>query len=272
MCCNHFLTRRCFTTLYNQICDEYKRLEHQIKFLETQIKTLPKGALICAKNGNYFKWYKRDGTKLSYLKKKNLKLAEELALKKYYSLQLQDLLHEKIAINMYLKHHQQNVNKASRLLSDTSGYLALLTNHFTDYSKELKEWVNAPYEKNNKYPEQLIHKSISGNIVRSKSEALIDMALYQNQIPYRYENPLILNDITIYPDFTLRHPKTGQLLYWEHFGMMDNPNYSKNACNKLQLYSSNGLIPSFHVITTFESEECPLTSVLIGKIIEYYFM
>ena len=258
--------------LYDQICTEIKRVESQIKFLEVQIKNLPKGTLICTRNGKYFKWYKRDGTESTYLKKENQGLAEKLALKKYYILQLQDLLHEKVAINMYLKHHRLNVNKASQLLTDTSGYHVLLASHFTSYSEELKEWVRAPYERNTKHPEQLIHKTISGNAVRSKSEALIDIALYQNQIPYRYESPLTLNEITLYPDFTLRHPKTGKLLYWEHFGLMDNLDYSKNAYNKLQLYSTNGLIPSIHVITTFETKECPLTSELIEKIINHYLM
>lgn len=214
----------------------------------------------------------REGPVLKYLKKENLDLAESLALKKYYTLQLEDLNHERIAMEMYMHHHLLNVNKSSKLLADTSGYRPLLASHFLPMTEELQNWVNSSYQRDLKYPEQLIHKSISGNILRSKSEVLIDMALYQNHIPYRYESALTLDGITIYPDFILRHPITGQLFYWEHFGMMDNLNYVKTVLGKLQLYITNGIIPSIHLITTYETKETPLTSIMVQQIIDQYFL
>ena len=132
--------------------------------------------------------------------------------------------------------------------------------------------MHSPYEKNTKYQEPLIHKSLSGNLLRSKSEAIIDMLLYTNRIPFRYECELLLNDISMYPDFTIRHPRTGQTYYWEHFGMMENPAYSKNACSKLQLYTSHGIIPSIHLITTYETKENPLNADFAEKIIRHYFL
>ena len=42
------------------------------------------------------------------------------------------------------------------------------------------------------HPEHLICKSISGNMVRSKSEMMIDMLLFQHRIPFRYECALVL--------------------------------------------------------------------------------
>lgn len=73
-----------------------------------------------------------------------------------------------------------------------------LLSRFTQYSK---------------YPENKIHVAPSGNMVRSKSEVLIDMQLYTNHIPFRYECELQLGDVTIYPDFTVRNPRTGKLYY-----------------------------------------------------------
>lgn len=52
------------------------------------------------------------------------------------------------------------------------------------------EWITEEYEKNTKYPEHLIHKSISGHLLRSKSEAMIDRALYLAKIPFHYEERL----------------------------------------------------------------------------------
>ena len=131
--------------------------------------------------------------------------------------------------------------------------------------------MDTPFEKNPKYPEQLIHKSTSGNYVRSKSEAMIDTFLHMNKLPFRYECCLELGDNMFYPDFTIRHPVTGQTYYWEHFGLMDIPSYAQNAYAKLQFYSSHGIIPSLNLIVTFETKESPLSTELVSQLIHHYF-
>lgn len=132
--------------------------------------------------------------------------------------------------------------------------------------------MNSPYESNPKFPEQLLHHTASGRLVRSKSEAIIDMVLSKYRIPFRYECALNLGEITIYPDFTILHPVTGELYYWEHFGLMDDAVYCKSACSKLQLYCAHGIIPNVHLITTYESKECPLNSDFVEKIVQMYFI
>lgn len=113
------------------------------------------------------------------------------------------------------------------------------------------------FEQNPQNKENLIHKASSGNWVRSKSEAIIDMVLYTNHIPFRYECKLQLGRVTLYPDFTIRHPRTGKLYYWEHFGMMDDETYLKKTCSKIQTYARNGIYPSINLIATFETKEQP---------------
>lgn len=132
--------------------------------------------------------------------------------------------------------------------------------------------MNSSYEHNPNFPENLIYKSSSGHLVRSKSESIIDMLLYTNKIPFRYESALHLGEITIFPDFTIRHPHTGARYYWEHFGLMDKPSYSQKAYSKMQLYTSHGIIPSVQLITTFESTQNPLSPDIVEKIITHYFM
>ena len=131
--------------------------------------------------------------------------------------------------------------------------------------------MNQPFDSNPLYPEQCIHKTRAGIFVRSKSESLITMLLHINKIPFRYECALTFEDVTIYPDFTIRHPQTGEYFYWEHFGLMDNPGYCKNALSKLQLYISNGILPSVHLITTYETLEHPLDAEIIENLIHFYF-
>ena len=251
---------------------ESRRLELEISSLQAQVKTFPSGKLICTHNKKYIKWFHSDGHIQTYIPKKKRAYAEQLAIKKYLSARLDDLIHEKRAIDFYLRHHNNVPCKANQLLSDSSGFQDLLIPYFKPLSDELLFWMNSPFETNPLYSEQLIHKTISGNQVRSKSEALIDMSLYVHKIPFRYECALTLGNITLYPDFTLRHPHTGEYFYWEHFGLMDDETYCKNACSKIQLYSSHGIIPTVQLITTYETKDNPLSSEIIEKIIEHYFL
>lgn len=198
------------------------------------LKTLPPGKLIITRNQSRYKWYINDGRNTTYLPKSQRPLAEELLC--------------------------------------NSPFQELLTPYFQPLSNDLMQWANSPYEHNTYHPEQLIHKSFSGNILRSKSETIIDMALSLNKIPFRYECLLQLGDTSLFPDFTILHPHTKKTYYWEHFGMMDNPNHSKNVYTKLQLYNSYNIFPSINLITTFETKEYPLCSDLVEKIIQYYFL
>ena len=128
------------------------------------------------------------------------------------------------------------------------------------------------YEKNPQHPEHLTYKCCSGHFVRSKSEALIALILHTHRIPFRYECALHLGAVTVYPDFTIRHPRTGEEFYWEHFGIMDDPGYSKNAGAKIHLYSSHDILPSAKLITTFESRNSPLDVEWVEKLVEFYFL
>jgi len=248
-----------------------QELTKEILTIKKHINKLPKGKLICAHNGIYTKWYISDGHKKTYIPKKNRKLAEDLAMKKYLSLKLDTMVSEVNAIDFYLRHYRDNTEIASALLK-APGYQELLSQHFRPVSEELKEWMNAPYERNTSHPENLTHKCMSGNTVRSKSEMLIDMSLCIYQIPFRYENPLILDGITFYPDFTIRHPRTGQFYYWEHFGRVDDPEYLESPLRKLRLFSAHGIYPSINLITTYETKDVPLSAELVENIIEYYFL
>ena len=195
-----------------------------------------------------------------------------MAHKKFLTLALKDLTHELRALDFYLDHHSKNFGKTQHTLTNIPGYRELLTSHFNSIFPQAFDWQNASYEQNPKYPEQLIHKTASGNYVRSKSEVLIDLYLYTHKIPFLYECALHLGDATLFPDFTILHPKTGELFYWEHFGLMDEPAYYQNAFSKLQLYTSHGIIPSVNLITTYETKRSPLSSEVIEKLIDHYFL
>lgn len=195
----------------------------------------------------------------------------QLVVKEYLSQTLKDLSNEQAAYAMYLKQHEQGSNHAQKFLESNSLFSEIISEYYLPTSEEIKQWISEPYDSNPKYPEQLIHKTYNGDFVRSKSESFIHIALTENHIPFRYEAALQLGKKTIYPDFTIRHPVTGVLYYWEHFGMIDNPEYLEKMLAKLRLYISNNIIPSANLIVTFETGERPLDPEYVNHIIEHYF-
>lgn len=252
--------------------NERAKLAAQASKLRKQVKSFPRGKLLCVKNGPYIKWFKSNGSSPIYIPKKNRKLAESLAAKKFYSLQHAELLQEIKLLDQYLEQHKKLVVKSETLLEDSSCYKELLQAHFQMDIQKLQQWSEEEYDRNTSHPENLVHKTISGQMVRSKSEVIIANSLFLNQIPYRYECGLQCEGMTIYPDFTICHPKTKQLLYWEHFGMMDRQLYCENAFTKLKTYANQGIIPSIQLITTYETQNCPIDSSKIQQIIEEYFL
>ena len=165
----------------------------------------------------------------------------------------------------------QTLNGKSSSLLKNPLYTELLSPYFQSLDQELSNWSKMTYEHNPHHPEYATLKSPSGHLVRSKSELLIDMALFQHQLPFRYECQLLLSGIAFYPDFTIRHPKSGKTFYWEHFGMMNNLNYSKKTFEKLQIYNNHNILPDFNLITTYETTNHPLNLDVIENKIEFFF-
>ncbi len=257
-----------FDTNYEKMLAKRNRLEQEINSLDAKIASLPMGTLYPVSAGKYHKWYQYTPQKEIYISKKNPTLLKQLATKKYLSFLLQDLKHEKAAIELYLQHYQKYPPIAETLLLEDSPYSEIL---FKNKKKKhvTKEEVKLDNKEN--HPENLIHKSVTGNVVRSKSEALIDMLLSTHNLNYFYEQELKLGEIIVKPDFTIIHPKTGESYYWEHFGLIDNKNYLNGVYHKLGLYIENDIIPSINLITTYETKEHPLDSKMIEKTIQCYF-
>lgn len=257
--------------IYQRVQQEYVRLEEEISRIRKQLQEMPAGKLVCCNQpSGHQKWYQSDGGKKHYIPKKNGTLAKQLAFKKFLSAQLEDMENEHRAIGFYLRHHLEE-KKAEKLLAEEPFYTELLATSFTPLSQSLTAWMREPYEKNPYHPELLVYK-IGDLSVRSKSEAMIVTELLKHHIPFRYECALQLGAKKIFPDFTIRHPKTGAVYYWEHFGMMDNPDYVKSACAKVQLYASYNMIPSIHLLTTYETKNHPLTPEFIEKVVAHYFL
>lgn len=257
-------------THYEHMKSEQQRLDKEIKSLSSKLKHFPEGKLICNRNGARYKWYQSNGHKWTYIPKKNRQLAESLAVKRFLQCQKEYLEQEQGAVECYLKACPKE-NRAEQLLTEQSEYQNLLAPYFVPKSQALLEWAEEDYDTNPKCPENLTQKVGEGLVVRSKSEAMIAMALRFHKIPFRYECLLEMDGVFYYPDFTILHPDTGKVYYWEHFGMMDDSEYCRKTFSKLHTYASHGIIPSLNLITTYETLEEPLNMEMIETMIKYHF-
>lgn len=118
-------------------------------------------------------------------------------------------------------------------------------------AEALLEWVKAPYIKNPKYPQYLKHHTSTGELVRTKSEALIYEKLKEFKLAYRYESQLMAGDTAIYPDFTIRRTD-GKIFYWEHAGRCDLQEYREEFLWKVRMYEGIGIGQWDNLIFTFD--------------------
>jgi exodeoxyribonuclease V alpha subunit len=93
-------------------------------------------------------------------------------------------------------------------------------------------------------PEHRIHKTLRRELVASKSELLIANRLAELNVPYYYEQKLQAADGSIRrPDFTVpvETPEGPDIRYWEHWGMLGNPDYEASMKRRLDWYEKHGL-------------------------------
>lgn len=117
--------------------------------------------------------------------------------------------------------------------------------------KSHKAWAEAPYERYDEFPENRDKMTSFGLWVRSKSEQLIAEQLHGAGVPFRYEQVLRIGPVTLVPDFTFQD-RTGGLFFWEHAGMMDQPNYEQRHQSRMMDYRSIGIVPWKNLIVTYE--------------------
>jgi hypothetical protein len=130
--------------------------------------------------------------------------------------------------------------------------------------KEKSEAYKATFEPFR--PEELTQPTIDGNMVRSKSEALIYNFLLEAGYTFVYELPLKGLHRTFYPDFTILSEidyKTEIRI--EHQGMYDKNDYRDRSEAREYDYWSNDLLPGRDVYFTFDDNKGRLD---LGPIVE----
>lgn len=123
------------------------------------------------------------------------------------------------------------------------------------------------------YEQALIHRTLKGELVRSKSEVIIANMLFEAGIEYEYEKELDLGEDGIrIPDFTIEDAESGLCFYWEHCGMLGDAAYNKHWEQKKALYAKHDIVESKNLIVSKDSSEGGIDSSQIKKLIENYLL
>ena len=250
------------------------QLEQTLQDLQRNTSRFPAGRLRISQKVNHVEFYHvtSNADKIgTYLPRTKIELATQLAQKAYNSRLIKLLEKEIYALQFYIAQTEKCraiQNLYDSLCKPRHKLITPITQPDEQYIDlwQSVEWQGRPFSDDT--PELFTTK---GERVRSKSEVLIADSLNRLNIPYRYEYPLKLkNGITVHPDFLCLNVHTRQEFYWEHFGIMNNPEYAENAINKLQQYSENNLTPGINFILTMESLSSPLNLKYIEQQIKAY--
>lgn len=251
------------------LCEKLSNYEKMKVKLEKSLQKAPEGSLVLSSSHGKAQYYFVNAEKKkSYIEKSNQKFIGALAQKEYdMALQKEIGKQEKIIQKIMKLLPTKEVEDIYKDLHD--GRKRFVIPHYLTDEKYVEQWMKIKYAGKANYDEFLKYTTERGEKVRSKSEKMIADKLYAMGIPYRYEYPVKLNGFgTVYPDFTILKVCDREEVYYEHFGLMDKPEYCEKALRKLQEYAQNGIVLGKNLLATFESEDVPLDVNVLEKMFE----
>ena len=233
------------------------------------LKTAPKENLRTCKKGRNYQFYAEKNKKRTYIAKKNIQEAQKIAQRDYFKKLLPLLLQNTKTIKQFIV--QYNPKQLEQcFLSLPQARKQLVRPVFIDDQTFLTQWESQIFEPKKDQPDGSL-RTFKNESVRSKSEVIIAHLLYTKKVPYYYEYPLELkNGLTVYPDFLCLNKRTRREIYWEHCGMMDDPEYTSHLTRRLAEYSKKGIFPGQNLILTFETATTPLDTKHVERWIEVF--
>ena len=261
--------------LKRELLKRRELLEQIIKEKKKHLDAVPEGSLRYCKNGNRIQYYHRTDPRDicgKYIRKKDRKLAEDLAQKDYDSrilkLAEQEIQEVEKLLNLYENHQIENIYES---LSEPRRDLIIPI--IEPDELYANKWQAEVYEKKRIREDMPDYYTAKGERVCSKTEIIIADTLNRLGVPYHYEKPLYLQGAgIIHPDFTVLNIKTRKEYYWEHMGMMDNIGYLDNALERINLYEQNGYYPGEQLLITHETSIRPIRTRKIEELAKRYLL
>lgn len=239
------------------------------------LQDAPEGRLRIAMNRGSVQYYYCDDETSEcgrYLPKGESELIKNLAQKRYDE-KVYKLSQRRVSqIRNLLKDYEED--EIERLFtSEHPERRKLVEPVEATYMQSVGEWISQEYRGKAFKENTPVITTNRGLRVRSKSEKIMADYFDTVGILYKYECPLYLRQFGyVYPDFTFLSRRTREEIYWEHEGMMDDPEYAQRAVKKIDLYEKNGIYPGEKLILTFETSDNPLNTDILQDMVGRYLL
>lgn len=255
-----------------------EELRSAIDALEFCLEQAPEGALCTSVSHGKLQWHCFANGVKRYLPMSDLASIKELAQKKYVKLVLESLRKQRAALECLLQdYHPDDYDVI--YASMRPEFRDFVSTVFVSREEFAAAWKRVRYR--GKSLEGATLMSVDGVKMRSKSEMMIANALSASGVPYRYEFPYKMSwpdasgrvrQVKVFPDFTCLNVRTRREFVWEHFGLMDDPDYVRDAIEKLDVYGRNGLALGENLVFTMETRALPLDSRRIQAVIDRFLL
>lgn len=248
-------------------------LEMLSEELMNELSTAPPGMIKAVRNKGVIQCYHRISSSEKtgkYIRSDQKKLIQVLIYKRLFSQMLNAAAYE-LKMLKKLKSLYASRRTVENVLLDLPPCIReLLKDSLMTNEEACELWASQNHKGNEYFKENKRFFSSNFSSVRSKSEYIIAMILLRYGIPFFYEKPLSIGkrnfSTVIYPDFTIWDVENRQEIYWEHFGMMDDPDYTLKTIKRIIEYQRSGIYIGERLIVTFESSDSPLDTKHVERI------
>ncbi len=239
---------------------------------EKELADLPPGSLTLYRSGGRT-YYKHTVKKGGQRKQKNVKSAEK---------ELVEALCKKAFLKKQCRVMQTNLNAQEQLMNIYKSYSTkeILTQLKPIYAEGFN--LSAAEEEIRRkqseaisqavHSERLTQPTLAGFYVRSKSETIIVNMMTDRRIRFVYEEAIVLEipgrgQMRVHPDFVI-YLDSGEIIIWEHLGMLSSDSYAEAQMKKLQAYHLAGYTLGKNLFFTADNADGTLDVTVISRIID----
>ena len=263
---------------YLPISEQLLILNDLILKASRSLEKSPEGSLLIHQKGGSRQYYSYKNSVRSYIPKKNIAFAEKLAQKSYDKAFLKTALEIRDDLEQIQQYHCDRsasfmYQPLAKVFSDLSNSRQVLIHPYVlPDDLFIKEWQSTSYEGLPFSESEIVILTDRGERVRSKSEKIIADKLNTLGIPYRYESPLYLSAIgTIHPDFAILDLSERCVVYLEHFGLMQDPDYSFQTIKKINSYCLDGYHQGDGLLCSYEGGRFIFQSATFEAMLRHRF-
>lgn len=255
------------TNYMKELIDRSDMLRKLIQEKTKENQKLPQANIRVDRKGKYFQYYLKEGSyNGKYIPAAEHKQVAKYLQQDYNAKVIRSAKEELKRVEALIK--QVNSNNPNEIYSRLPLGKQVMVVPFEETDEQFIDKYKSIESSKEAFRESgQIYSNCNGEEVRSKSEVIISNMLDRLHIPYVYEMPLKLMNVTVHPDFTLINAEKRRVIYYEHFGMLDDEEYLRKTLFKIQQYEESGLYLGRDLIITGETSTQPLNIKLAERII-----